>query len=159
MFDRNLNRTILTVLLRQPGVAPSTSPDSPGSIYPTPTAPPEGWEYRAAQGNRRYKHRHARALSLTVGYRRVREAGKVEGFCADPPETSVAPDANHGKVSVPTSLSLNVAYRMWLPSCELQRASGVVRTSSEEKRLFSIESCLYRSYDWSNNKSAPESNS
>lgn len=66
--------------------------------------------FRAAKSNLNIHILDIMFIKPTVGYLRVRDDGNVVGFCAGPPETSVGFVENHGNVSVPTSLSLNVAY-------------------------------------------------
>lgn len=64
-----------------------------------------------------------------VGYRTLRVSGNEL-----PPLTPLVaitePVANHGYVIMPTLVSLNEAYTMWVPSSELQIASGAANISS-----------------------------
>lgn len=121
----------LTALLELMEVAPPIFLNKSNLKYLTPIAAPEDLEFQAKNITIPFLSQKF-DLVPTVGYLRVRDDGKVEGFCAGPAETSVGLEENHGNVNVPTSLSLKVAYKIWLPSWELHRASGLVSTSSRK---------------------------
>lgn len=86
------------------------SSNKPNLKYLTPTIGPADLEFQAKRATIQFFYIHRLVIVLTVGYLRVRDDGKVEGFCAGPPEASAGLEENHGKVNVPTSLSLKVAY-------------------------------------------------
>lgn len=82
-------------------------------------------------------HKVTSGLSVPgVGYRCDRWTGK-EPLLVRPPAGITVFDENHGKVIVPTFVSLNDAYRSRVPSFDTQIAFWVSNISSEIWTIFS----------------------